>query len=63
MIDKRDIFFKGEKNSVFKSKGYRLGSDLTENETLDTSEQNFPNSNTKVPQNLKNIETQLSGNK
>lgn len=46
VVDKRDIVFNDEKNSVFNSKGYRLGSEI--NNTLDKS-------------NIKNIESQLSG--
>lgn len=62
LIDKREIYFKEEKNSVFKSKGYRLGSGR-----LPTEENSNKSTNTQINDfedirsQEKNIETQLSG--
>jgi hypothetical protein len=70
VVDKRDIYFKQESNSVFQSKGYRLGSarihtsnpsdDLSKNNQTslvkEASEKQDPNFTS-----YKHIETQLTG--
>lgn len=53
LVDKREIHFKNETNSVFRSKGYRLGSP-TSNETQMGAKRETPE--------IKNIETQLNEN-
>lgn len=57
LIDKRDIFYKQEKNSVFNSKGYRLGSARISNTLTENITSNEP-----ILESKKNFETSLIGN-
>ena len=64
LTDKRDTFFKQETNSVFKSKGYRLGSGrLPMNNDEQPSNTKSTNTESELEENkYKYIETKLTGN-
>ena len=64
LTDKRDTFFKQETNSVFKSKGYRLGSGrLPMNNEEQTPNTKSTNTESELDETkYKYIETKLAGN-
>ena len=71
VIDKRDTFFKEDSNSVFRSKGYRLGSarnqtstltdDLISKDCLIATDANGTSREEAKMSNYKHIENQLTG--